>query len=186
MKVLKARRRTSLELLTLLQAGTEFSNHTIAAMSHRNSKTSKVKNAVHTVQRQYIPLLKERFPYLIQHSISHDVTPLTVKGPGPCGKLCIAVTRDDPVDTALDWYSSLCNVAFHNKKIPIVNMAHERTPGGDWQAGQGFEEELCRRSNLNQVLQLPDVSFHYPLPSQRLIHSLSVCKWSHGSIALPS
>lgn len=41
------------------------------------------------------------------------------------------IIEGDPVDVALDW-------ANKNKKrgeVPVISMANEKRPGGDWEAG---------------------------------------------------
>lgn len=55
-------------------------------------------------------------------------------------------------------------------RIPFLCAANERRPGGDWETGcSGYEEKLCRRSNLSATLSTPDPrgyeSSHYPIPS---------------------
>ena len=87
-------------------------------------------------------------------------------------KLLIAVIDKDPVDTALDW--SMENAEGSNI-IPVVNMANEEQPGGDWDLSRiGQEEDLCRRSNLAHILMLPSKESHYPIPSKGGIYSPSV------------
>ncbi|RKK21324.1 hypothetical protein BFJ66_g17413 [Fusarium oxysporum f. sp. cepae] len=54
-------------------------------------------------------------------------------------------------------------------RIPFICPANERKPGGDWQTGCiGYEEKLCRRSNLSATLNTPwpdsPESNNYPIP----------------------
>jgi hypothetical protein len=42
----------------------------------------------------------------------------------------LAIIEGDPVDVALDWATT-------NKKegeIPVINMANDKKPGGDWES----------------------------------------------------
>ena len=39
----------------------------------------------------------------------------------------------DPVDLALEWTASE-----NDQPIPVIMPAHERRPGGDWEAGMQF------------------------------------------------
>lgn len=63
-------------------------------------------------------------------------------------------------------------------RIPFICAANERRPGGDWETGcSGYEETLCRRSNLSATLSTPwsnTVSSNYPIPSEGGILSDSV------------
>ena len=97
-------------------------------------------------------------------------------------KLRIAVIDGDPVDVALDWYEySLKNgnagtSPSCTKPIPIVNMANEKRPGGDWESGLMAPEEcLCRRSNLVPALKTPmspnSHTSHYPIPTTGGLYS---------------
>ncbi|KAF4126127.1 hypothetical protein GMORB2_1373 [Geosmithia morbida] len=41
-------------------------------------------------------------------------------------------------------------------RVPFISAANERRPGGDWETGSsGYEEKLCRRSNLWATLNTP-------------------------------
>lgn len=69
-------------------------------------------------------------------------------------------------------------------RVPFISAANERRPGGDWETGSsGYEEKLCRRSNLWATLSTPwpaaaapgsPAAQHYPIPSQGGILSDSV------------
>lgn len=59
----------------------------------------------------------------------------------------------DPVDLALEWTASE-----NDQPIPVIMPAHERRPGGDWEAGMlfligylshsnSFPQVLCNRKN---------------------------------------
>ncbi|PFH55010.1 hypothetical protein XA68_11084 [Ophiocordyceps unilateralis] len=67
-------------------------------------------------------------------------------------------------------------------RIPFICAANERRPGGDWETGcSGYEENLCRRSNLSATLSKPDPSTgetsNYPIPTAGGILSNSVVVW---------
>jgi len=55
-------------------------------------------------------------------------------------------------------------------RIPFVCAANEKRPGGDWETGVvGYEERLCRRSNLAAALSLPYLQgapSNYPIPCE--------------------
>ncbi|KAI4164201.1 MAG: hypothetical protein LQ342_002165 [Letrouitia transgressa] len=103
----------------------------------------------------------------------------------PKRKLRVAVIDGDPVDVALDWHEY--NVKNSGREtspnattsIPIVNMANEKRPGGDWESGLMAPEEcLCRRSNLVPALKNiyspnPHTS-HYPIPTTGGLYSPQV------------
>ncbi|KAL6852945.1 hypothetical protein ACO1O0_007493 [Amphichorda felina] len=63
-------------------------------------------------------------------------------------------------------------------RVPFICAANERRPGGDWETGcSGYEEKLCRRSNLSATLSTPwpsTVSSNYPIPSEGVVLSDSV------------
>lgn len=79
------------------------------------------------------------------------------------------------MDLALQWADQVC------LKIPFICAAHERKAGGEWQtAGGGYEEKLCRRSNLSSVLETPTPGQHcsnYPIPLEGGILSDMVGKY---------
>ncbi|PHH91153.1 hypothetical protein CDD83_1487 [Cordyceps sp. RAO-2017] len=73
-------------------------------------------------------------------------------------------------------------------RIPFICAANERRPGGDWETGcAGYEEKLCRRSNLSATLSSPwpgvaaASASHYPIPSTGgiLSDSVVVCRGPH-------
>jgi len=104
----------------------------------------------------------------------------------------IAMVEGDPVDVALSWATT-------NEKegeIPVINMANDKKPGGDWESSSwqvdtyglnadssldvmAPEENLCRRSNL--VATLNDAKGHhssnYPIPPRGGIYSQHVGKY---------
>lgn len=71
-------------------------------------------------------------------------------------------------------------------RLPFICAANERRPGGDWEtACSGYEERLCRRSNLSATLATPwpesGLGSYYPLPSDGVILSehVVVCRGAH-------
>lgn len=89
----------------------------------------------------------------------------------------VAVMEGDPVDVALGWYQY--NQSNGNRtQIPVVNMANEKRPGGDWESGLMAPEEcFARRSNLVRALPTPwhaGSREHYPIPQRGGIYSPSI------------
>ncbi|KAG6003075.1 hypothetical protein E4U43_000973 [Claviceps pusilla] len=71
-------------------------------------------------------------------------------------------------------------------RIPFICAANERRPGGDWETGcSGYEEKLCRRSNLSATLSSPwpntHVESNYPIPTTGgiLSDAVVVCRGPH-------
>ena len=68
-------------------------------------------------------------------------------------------------------------------RIPFICAANDRRPGGDWETGcSGYEEKLCRRSNLSATLANPWPGLgepsNYPIPSEGgiLSDTVVVCR----------
>lgn len=72
------------------------------------------------------------------------------------------------------------------KRILVLNTAHEKKPGGEWEKGISTQEEgLARRSNLAQTLKSTDprtplIREYYPLPPTGAIYSPSVVVFREG------
>ena len=71
-------------------------------------------------------------------------------------------------------------------RVPFICAANERRPGGDWETGcSGYEEKLCRRSNLSATLATPwpnsQVRFNYPItPTGGILSdAVVVCRGPH-------
>lgn len=71
-------------------------------------------------------------------------------------------------------------------RIPFICAANDRRPGGDWETGStGYEEKLCRRSNLSATLATPlpetGEETNYPIPLAGGIFSdaVVVCRGPH-------
>ncbi|PSR81465.1 hypothetical protein BD289DRAFT_462109 [Coniella lustricola] len=76
------------------------------------------------------------------------------------------VREGDPVDFATCW-----STANGNTKVAFICAANEKRPGGDWETGvSGYEERLCRRSNLSAHLATPKET-NYPIPSEGGLYS---------------
>ena len=137
-------------------------------------------------KRLYIPHVAQYYPNFPAVSTSYsDTNNLKGIARSCCEKLRVAVIDGDPVDVALDWHDANCKESspsissLAGSSIPIVNMANERRPGGDWESGLIAPEEcLCRRSTLAQALITPDSSSpkasHYPIRTSGGIYSHSV------------
>ncbi|MCJ1282780.1 hypothetical protein MMC26_002106 [Xylographa opegraphella] len=98
----------------------------------------------------------------------------------PQRRLRVAVINGDPIDVALDWHEydrSTCpkeGVSSHQGQeempIPVVNMANEKRPGGDWESGVlAPEENMCAIGSSN-----------YPIPTTGGIYSPYVVVFRSG------
>ncbi|KAI9676829.1 MAG: hypothetical protein M1817_006668 [Caeruleum heppii] len=159
-------------------------------MAPPKSKPSELAVEAKRTYNPYVEQMMPQYPaasyfYPDSSLLQIERTPVTNK------RLRVAVIEADPVDVALDWYEanlteaqgsdageSPSSVAL-NSGIPIVNMANEKRPGGDWEAGLLAPEEcLCRRSTLTRALTTaisgsmsPAI---YPIPQAGGIYSPSV------------
>ena len=125
----------------------------------------------------YLPYIESNYPQL-PPSILYDHSPkLPAAGDShsPKSKLLVAVIDRDPVDAALKWHEENAEGSeIAVKAIPVVSMANEQRPGGDWESARiAQEEDICRRSNLARALTSSKDS-HYPIPSTGGIYSPSV------------
>lgn len=158
-------------------------------MPHAKSKPSDIAAEA---KRLYIPHILQTYPQFPARSMAYPNTDkLRVTKASPGLRLRIAVIEGDPVDVALDWHDSNCkdtaagstsksNVS--GSSIPVVSMANEKRPGGDWESSTIAPEEcLCRRSTLVQALVTPSSTSspgpHYPLRATGGIYSPSVGKF---------
>lgn len=135
-------------------------------------------------KRVYIPYIAQNMSACPPTSDQCPDSAYFVVGAEKRGKqrLRVAIIDGDPVDVALDWHlytaqSSSSGVA---PRIPAVNMANEKRPGGDWESGLLAPEEcLCRRSNLIHTLlsmRYPSIwqtteKPQYPLPQRGGVYS---------------
>lgn len=142
-------------------------------------------------KRLYIPHVTLTCPQFPARSTAYQDTS-ELKGHPKRGhqKLRVAVIDGDSVDVALQWHDANCKddaagcasgSSIAGSTIPLVNMANEKRPGGDWESGLIAPEEcLCRRSTLAQALATPSSSSpkstHYPIKTSGGIYSPSVGK----------
>ena len=143
-------------------------------------------------KKTFIPYIEQTMPSYPAMSTVH-VAPVQKRDPGVdrSNRLRVAVIDGDPVDVALDWYEyTQQEVPAQNdphRRVPVVNMANEKRPGGDWESGAMAPEEcFARRSNLVLALSRtgngrgPASTEHYPLPQTGGLYS-QVGKASHSS-----
>lgn len=133
----------------------------------------KTSDIVRQAKQWFIPHIKQTIPQANTNSISYS-DPSNIQIPSsPCRKLRVAVVKGDPVDVALDWYdtnrrdpqaNAVMRSGTARNGIPVVSMANEKRPGGDWESGAiRPEENLCRRSTLSLALKTPTLDAHYPM-----------------------
>jgi hypothetical protein len=134
-------------------------------------KKVRLGDIVLDAKKNYFPLIESDYPRLPSSILYADLPKLPVAGDlqSPKSKLLVAVIDGDPVDTALKWHRESTE---GSKSIPVVSMANEDRPGGDWESAKmGQEEDICRRSNLARALTSPSRASHYPIPSKGGIYS---------------
>jgi len=151
----------------------------------RRAKSKALKAAAET-KHFLIPYVDQMIPESSSQSYLHTQPPRIRQryDPGNDINLRVAVVEGDPVDVALDWYDqNVLEAQTQNPsanvsvpRVPIVNMANEKRPGGDWESSLMAPEEcLCRRSNLVRALtthSTPESGLsHYPLPAFGGIYS---------------
>ena len=150
-------------------------------------------------KKTYIPYVEQKFPEYPCKSVLYLDSPSLRTTPTQSAeaRLRVAVIDGDPVDVALDWYeynvknpAATANGSVPSaKRIPVVNMANEKRPGGDWESGlMAPEENFCRRSNLVHALKTPWHPYsaayeHYPIPTKGGIYSPYVGMVYHLSIS---
>ncbi|KAG6022567.1 hypothetical protein E4U41_002232 [Claviceps citrina] len=144
------------------------------------SRSSRVKPSeiAADTKRNFIPLVNanyaEMFPpfsFLYKQPTTELEIPrrnLSTRPP------VIRVEAGDPVMAAISYAAadSQASEAMGGPRvrIPFICAANERRPGGDWETScSGYEEKLCRRSNLSATLSSPwpetQVVSNYPIPS---------------------
>lgn len=68
-------------------------------------------------------------------------------------------------------FATLWSAQNNDTKVAFICAANEKRPGGDWETGVvGYEERLCRRSNLSSHLATPKET-NYPIPSEGGLYS---------------
>ncbi|PQE06954.1 Mitochondrial chaperone bcs1 protein [Rutstroemia sp. NJR-2017a WRK4] len=142
-------------------------------------------------KKTYIPYIRHTFtqwPIVSYLCHSDTLKDQPVQTPR---QYTFAFLERDAVDLALEWASS------ENHPIPVIMPAHEKRPGGDWEAGVSKdlqidvygsdlrnlgvmqpEECLCRRSTLYASLTTPasnnSTPNNYPIPDRAGIFSENV------------
>ncbi|KOS17761.1 hypothetical protein ESCO_002792 [Escovopsis weberi] len=162
------------------------------APAPRSGKVRPSEVAADT-KRNFIPLIKANYaevfpPYSILYR--HPSAQLDIKRKPSTRPPAFQIQIGDPVMQAI--YSGAVDsqkseaAGGGRTRVPFICAANERRPGGDWETGcAGYEEKLCRRSNLSATLGSPwphagEVS-NYPIPSVGgiLSDSVVVCRGPH-------
>ncbi|CAJ2509066.1 Uu.00g140920.m01.CDS01 [Anthostomella pinea] len=138
------------------------------------SSKPKPSEVAAETKRHYIPAIRSEYAhqwpthsYLFQKPLEQiPLNSLSQLPPPPEFYVC----PGDPVDFTIDWKERV------STRIPFICAANDKRPGGDWETGVvGYEERLCRRSNLSATLSTPgpgsEVDYNYPIPSEGGIYS---------------
>ncbi|KAG9251157.1 uncharacterized protein F5Z01DRAFT_683442 [Emericellopsis atlantica] len=161
--------------------------------SGRSSKVRPSEVAADT-KKNFIPMVSAHYakqfpPYSILYAHPTrdlEIPRLTLSTKPPV----FSIVAGDPVTQALNC-GALDSQESQGQggprvRVPFICAANDRRPGGDWETGcSGYEEKLCRRSNLSATLSspLPDtgVVTNYPIPSMGgiLSDSVVVCRGPH-------
>lgn len=125
------------------------------------------KHYIPTIQNEYAQQWPT-YSYLFQKPM--EQIPLSPLGPALPPNPDFYVCAGDPVDFTIDWETRV------QIRIPLICIANEKRPGGDWETGAGgYEERLCRRSTLSATLSTPgpgsEVDSNYPIPLEGGIYS---------------
>lgn len=159
-----------------------------------SSKTSKVKpsEVASDTKRSFIPLVKARF--------AETYPPYSTLYPQPCRLPLIRynlnirppvfrIEQGDPVMRTIAYANADTEESVSRGgpvvRIPFLCAASDSKPGGEWETGSsGYEENLCRRSNLSATLATPwpnTVATNYPIPSSGgiLSKTVLVCRGPH-------
>jgi uncharacterized protein (TIGR02452 family) len=162
-----------------------------------SSKSAKVRpsEVAADTKRHFIPLVNseygQHFPPFstLYASPLRDlpIQPTTLSTRPPT----FIIETGDPVERAIAYSNTFTtNMASESAtpsriRVPFICAANDRRPGGDWETGcSGYEETLCRRSNLSATLAQPwdqDAGSNYPIPSGGGIYSdaVVVCRGPH-------
>ncbi|MCJ1475087.1 hypothetical protein MMC13_003747 [Lambiella insularis] len=146
-------------------------------------------------KRTYLPYIEQHYPQYPARSFLHPDSSrmrLTSGLATQQRRLRVAIIDGDPIDVALDWYESEHDAHSGSLSlpkqqdatpIPVVSMANEKRPGGDWESGvMAPEENICRRSNLVQCLNTAwtPSAHNYPIPTKGGIYSPYVVVFRSG------
>lgn len=160
------------------------------------SRSSKVRpsDVAADTKRNFIPQVKANYsemfpPYSVLYR--HPTAQLEILRRKPSTRPPVfRVEYGDPVMRAI-YYAAMDSESSEaaggpRVRIPFICAANERRPGGDWETGcSGYEEKLCRRSNLSATLSTPwptmGEATNYPIPSVGgiLSDSVVVCRGPH-------
>ena len=141
-------------------------------------------------KKRYFPYISHIMPQYPLHTYVHpDSYSIRIaKERRSRQRTRIAIIDGDPVDVAIGWYETLIKDDPNGttlQSVPIVNMANEKRPGGDWESGLIAPEEcLARRSTLMAALlsswNLSNaVQPYHPLPPTGGLYSPHVGKICH-------
>ncbi|KAH0493106.1 hypothetical protein TgHK011_008028 [Trichoderma gracile] len=153
------------------------------------SRSSKVRpsDVAADTKRNFIPLVKANYseifpPYSVLYRQPTAQLDVPRRKPSTRPPM-FRVEYGDPVMRAI-YYAAMETETSEaaggpRVRIPFICAANDRRPGGDWETGcSGYEEKLCRRSNLSATLSTPwptmGEASNYPIPSAGGILSDSV------------
>ncbi|KAK5995516.1 hypothetical protein PT974_03925 [Cladobotryum mycophilum] len=163
------------------------------APAPRSSKVRPSEVAADT-KRNFIPLIKANYaevfpPYSVLYR--HPTAQLDIqRRKASTRPPAFRIEFGDPVRQAI-CYGAMDTQASEaaggpRVRVPFICAANDRRPGGDWETGcAGYEEKLCRRSNLSATLGSPwpnaGETSNYPIPSVGgiLSDSVVVCRGPH-------
>ncbi|KAK6953692.1 hypothetical protein Daesc_005997 [Daldinia eschscholtzii] len=140
------------------------------------SSKPKPSEVAAETKRHYIPVIRAEYTrqwpthsYLFQQPLAQIPLQTSISGFSPSPPE-FYVCSGDPADFAIDWKEKV------HIRIPFICAANDKRAGGDWETGVvGYEERLCRRSNLSATLSTPgpgsEVDSNYPIPSEGGIYS---------------
>ncbi|KAI9798148.1 MAG: hypothetical protein M1825_005409 [Sarcosagium campestre] len=165
------------------------------SMPHSKPKPAEIAAEA---KRTFLPYIEQVLSHYPANSYVYgDTSAIRVPlGSGKERRLRVAVIDGDPIDVALDWYEANVKSSApmpppnstrqaEVTQIPVVNMANEKRPGGDWESGlMAPEESFCRRSNLFRALTTPiethSGTSNHPIPQKGAIYSPHVVVFRSG------
>lgn len=164
------------------------------ARGHKSKSKTRPLDVAADTKRNFIPIINANYlnvfpPYSILYR--QPATQLETARRKPSTRPpAFYFTSEDPVMTAISYAnmdSQTSEAAGGGRvRIPFICSANESRPGGDWETGcAGYEERLCRRSNLSATLSSPwphtGMRSNYPIPSLGAIlsDSVVVCRGPH-------
>lgn len=140
------------------------------------AKSSRVKpsEVAADTKRHFIPMVNANYaemfpPYSILYQQPAELA--IIRRNLSTNPPVFRIEAGDPVMIAINHAAADSQTTEGSRvRIPFICAANERRPGGDWETGcSGYEEKLCRRSNLSATLSSPwpntQVPSNYPIPS---------------------